>query len=304
MGSPRRDRAALTGWATTPSSSTIDGMHNLICGVDESAPARHAAYVAAHYARRAEAGVTLMHVLPPSAGLAGARSARLALGRLADDVADVLGARPTLRIETGTPADALVAAADEDLGDTLIVIGRPRRGRVADLLLGDTHRRLVRQGRHPVMVVPAGAPPPAERADVVVACDMASDRHEAGIAAARVARHLDADLTVVHVQEGPTGWHIHQGERRLVAALRRAGVEHGRIGFLQKQGRTADQLTATARDLAADVLVVDADTRGPWRRLARASVASDLAEGAGRPVIIAPLAGEARAGLEASYVAD
>jgi nucleotide-binding universal stress UspA family protein len=264
-------------------------MENLLCGVDESAPARHAAYVAAHYARRTGADLTLMHVMPASARPVGARAARLPLAGLVDDVADVLGERPALRIEIGNPARELLAAADEELGDTLIVIGRPRRGRVADLLLGETHRHLVQQRRHPVMLVPAGARPP-DRGDVVVGCDVASHRHGAGVAAARVARHLGADLTVVHVQDGPTAWQIHRGERRLLEALRHAGVEEERVGFLQGQGRTADQLVAAAEDVEADVVVVDADTRGPWRRLARASVASDLAEGAGRPVIIAPSA--------------
>lgn len=266
-------------------------MVSLLCGIDESAPARHAAYVAAHYARLAGADLTLMHVVAGTARRAAdsrairerARSARLALDELVNDSADALGARPHLRVGIGTPADQLLVAADEDIDDTLIVIGQPRRGRVADLLLGDTHRRLVRHARHPVMIVPAGARPP-NGADVVVGCDVASDRHPAAITAAHVARHLDAGLTVVNVQSGPTGWQIHRGRRDLMGALRRMGVEDDRVRFVEHAG-----------DVDADVVVVDADRRSAWRRFARASAASEFTGAAARPIIVAPPSAEALA---------
>ncbi|SDJ90708.1 universal stress protein [Natronorubrum texcoconense] len=78
--------------------------------------------------------------------------------RLVDDLVATVGDRNVEihgAIRRGRPANAILAYADENAIDTLVV-GRTGRSRVADMLLGSTTDRLLREASIPVVVVPAG----------------------------------------------------------------------------------------------------------------------------------------------------
>jgi hypothetical protein len=95
------------------------GRMRIVCSIDESTAARDAAETAGPLARRMRAELVYVH------SVTGEWSERL-------------GARSHRRCD-------------------LLIVGYTPRARFASALLGEAHRRLVRQAACPVMLVPAGA---------------------------------------------------------------------------------------------------------------------------------------------------
>src|SRR5215211_8654673 len=91
----------------------------IVCSIDESTAARDAAEIAGQLAHRMRAELVYVH------SVTGESSERL-------------GARSHRRCD-------------------LLIVGYTPRARSASALLGEAHRRLVRQAACPVMLVPAGA---------------------------------------------------------------------------------------------------------------------------------------------------
>lgn len=76
--------------------------------------------------------------------------------RLVDDLVATVGDRNVEiqgAIRRGRPATAILSYAEEHAID-MLVVGRTGRSRVADMLLGSTTDRLVREASVPVVVVP------------------------------------------------------------------------------------------------------------------------------------------------------
>ncbi|HET7045608.1 MAG TPA: universal stress protein [Gaiellaceae bacterium] len=115
----------------------------VICGVDDSGAAAGALPVARGLAARYELPLHLVHVVTPHAG-AEERAAGSALAERA------AGATATWEVETGHPADQLVAVAEER-GASFLVVGchGPRSS-----LLGSVSAEVSRRASCPVVVVP------------------------------------------------------------------------------------------------------------------------------------------------------
>jgi nucleotide-binding universal stress UspA family protein len=296
-------------------TSAHDGRMQLLCGIDDSAPGRNAAYVAGDLAQRLDASLTLLHVVSGEEAAEGrtedcgvpvhvraegseARRARTQFGMLANDVAAQTGARLVLRIETGDPAERLLAAARE-LGADLVVIGRTRRGRVADLLVRGVHARLLADSEVPVAVVPPGASLPDDDR-IVLACRRSSQPQRSATLGGRLAALMRASLVVTQVlperrRDGrPTSWEVYDAARRDAAAAAAAAADDVDVECVEYDGEPAEVLARAPDDLGAALVVVGRPERPAWQRLVCPPVAEELAHLARHPVIVVP-AGEDRA---------
>jgi nucleotide-binding universal stress UspA family protein len=144
----------------------------IVCGVDGSEQARHAASAALRLAERLGAQLTLVHVTPtrtvvpidsfpmgvdpstyPRSHELAFSEAEAAFDSLA---ADVAAADAEREVRLGEPAVVLAEVA-HDLGAELIVVGSRGRGAWRSAILGSVSGDLARLAPCPVMIVPEHA---------------------------------------------------------------------------------------------------------------------------------------------------
>ena len=125
---------------------------SIICGVDESASARGAAVVARRLSRKLGLSLVFVRVVDEGTSRETLEAAAENLELLTIDTRDADSSTRWL-VETGHPADRLVAAA-EDADASMIVVGShgPRSS-----LLGSISAEVSRRAPCPVVVVPPGA---------------------------------------------------------------------------------------------------------------------------------------------------
>ena len=143
-------------------------MQAIVCAVDESAATDDVVCVAQGLATALRGRLVLVHVAPPTeapgVSAAPAGQERLREEELADarallhDVAGRLDAGDAeQRAELGSPADRIVAIADEE-DAALLVIGSRGRGDVKSALLGSVSHGVLSKATCPVVVVPPSGP--------------------------------------------------------------------------------------------------------------------------------------------------
>ncbi len=137
------------------------GRMRIVCSIDESTAARHAAEIAGQLARRMRAELVYVH-------------------SETGDSSERVGARSHRRCD-------------------LLIVGFMARARFSSALLGEAHRRLVRDATCPVLLVPAGAPLRVG-AGVVLGYNLPYISGAAAAAAGRLAAALDSSLVVTHVE--------------------------------------------------------------------------------------------------------
>jgi nucleotide-binding universal stress UspA family protein len=135
----------------------------IICGVDGSDGALHAARVAGELSRRLEAALLLVHVServprfkmsPESFAAALEWEREHATAALADGArASGIGDDAELLAETGEPARRLLELAEERRVD-LIVVGSRGRGAWMSAILGSVSGHLAANAHCPVVIVP------------------------------------------------------------------------------------------------------------------------------------------------------
>ena len=233
----------------------------IVCSIDESTAARHAAEIAGQLARRMRAELVYVH------SVTGVSSERL-------------GARSHRRCD-------------------LLIVGYVPRARFTSALLGEAHRRLVRDATCPIMLVPAGAQLRAG-AGIVLGYNVPYLAEAAAAAAGTLAAALDSSLVVTHIQAArspsrPTDGQLHAATRRLtqaavVAAGKKLEVEH-----VERSGSPSEQLAVLATSHDAGVIVIGSP-RARWRRVRSRSVTSRLQRHARHPVLVVPRQAALRAG--------
>lgn len=143
-------------------------MRAIVCAVDESDAIDDVVRVAQALAWALRGRLVLVHVAPPTeapgVSAAPAGQERLREEELADARALLEGVAGRLdagdaeqRAEVGSPADRIVAIADEE-DAALVVIGSRGRGDVKSALLGSVSHGVASKATCPVVIVPPGAP--------------------------------------------------------------------------------------------------------------------------------------------------
>jgi nucleotide-binding universal stress UspA family protein len=151
---------------SAPAAASLFPRHHqmrILIALDRGEPAQWAFEVAADLAARTAAKVLLVHVLPPPTSLVGEfvvvledldtkhhNEADALLHKFQTMLPDVVHSRTAVR--EGTPAEQILAAADQWQAD-LIVMGTHSRGRLTRLLLGSTAEDVIRRSNCPVITV-------------------------------------------------------------------------------------------------------------------------------------------------------
>lgn len=266
-------------------------LRTILCPVDFSPTTAFGLAVAESIARRTDAVLRLLHVLPPERVIPGLPldsdpqerrgTARERLDELANDVRK-RGHPTEVRLDVGVPFQRIAAAAQsDDVG--LIVLPTHGRPAIDRVLYGACAERVVRTA--PKMVL--GVPPRLEGLHefaprrVLLAADLSSGGEAPFAAAVDLARAYAAELVIGHVftyahmsEEGPEWWWptltkdqveraIAESARRLERLAARAGTLGVACSTDLSQGsRPAAEIVRLTEEEQADVLVVGAGGRG------------------------------------------
>lgn len=181
---------------------------------------------------------------------------------------DLVGVRPEIHVRTGTPFAEIIAHARES-GADLIVVGTRPPSDPTRFLLGSTAERVVRKSPIPVLVArqPLEAQP-----EVLLAPTDFSQSSRAGIdAVARLARHWEARLVLLHVIEPILQAYVWPSEpvveqmfaaepeeledewKRALSGIDLAGVRWEKRTV---KGYAVETIVETARQLGASLTVV------------------------------------------------
>jgi nucleotide-binding universal stress UspA family protein len=147
----------LTHGAATRERRRSDSMgretrRSLVCGVDDSAYGRSAARIAARLAEDLGLRLLLVHVSEADGNGGGDHAAESLLATIV--VEEGLGTVDR-RVELGAPAQRLVAVAEDEDAE-LIVVGSRGRGALRAALLGSVSTEVIGAAPCPVLVVPPG----------------------------------------------------------------------------------------------------------------------------------------------------
>ena len=267
----------------------------ILCGVDRSDEAEHAARFAADLAVRVGTGLILLHAAPQP--WVSTRSpeyyARVReqeafdrsghLGSVVNPISVNPAASVERVVEFGRPDEVLRSVAEE-LGVTHLVVGTRGQGAVEEVLVASTSGALAREAPCPVILVPSEPPSWNEDApDATIVCGV--DGSDGSLGAARhagaLAQRLNARLVLAMVLETlgdkpPDG---------LVEDIR-AGAPGVRIYFQTLNGMAADQLLELARRREARLVVVGSRGRGAVMAAVLGSVSGRVVQETDRPVMV------------------
>jgi nucleotide-binding universal stress UspA family protein len=253
-------------------------MTRIICGLDDSDVAGRVAGTATWLARALAADVMAIHVRDQSAGCSP--TARVPEGiRSQAAGADVRG-------EHGYPARRLAQIADAEEA-TLLVVGSRGRGALRSAALGSVSRELAVSAPCPVVIVPPGAPVPADPTPMsrCVVCGVDGSGHAlaAVTVGVRLARALHCRPVIVHARRD-----FEDARRHAVAAIvdRAAAEAGGEAVAVIERGPPAKVLEDVAERERAVLLVVAARGLRPVRAALLGSTAARATATSRRAVVV------------------
>jgi nucleotide-binding universal stress UspA family protein len=200
------------------------GEHRILVGVDDSDGGAAALRYATAEARRIGAGLHLLHVVPDYRAMSPMlplipddleRTGRTILDRAVARAVDDLGPeRVATTLTTGRRVGCLVEAAEQA---TTVVLGRETPSRRERLASGATTIGVAARSSCPVVAVPPGWEPGADRRRVAVGLKSTAHPRPLLQRAFREAARRDAELVVLHA------WRLAGGYDDLIA--RRTGEQ-------------------------------------------------------------------------------
>lgn len=260
---------------------------HILLATDFSQPALLAAQTAATFARAFESRVTLLNVRAP--GAPDDFAARLEALQLLRE--ERFGHLPNVEFAAVEHAHPELAIADHvrEHEVDLVVAGRHGEQNLQDRLLGTTTERLVRHAPTSVLVVhPALREPLVLLKHVLVGSDFSDASRPAVKAAAKIARALDAWVTLMHVYDLlPTTMELleapyRQGEEHTLAAAMTRKLEEIQTQelegvpsevVLERNKNAVAAISDFAGDRQVDLVVVGTHGRTGLSRFLLGSVA-------------------------------
>ncbi|MDE2395325.1 MAG: universal stress protein [Burkholderiales bacterium] len=185
----------------------------------------------------------------------------------------------------------IVAEAAEQRADLIVIRRRGRRGRLANLLVGDMVRSVVAHAPCSVLVVAREARMWQRR--VLVAVDPQGGDTGPAAAAAGVAAECGLPLTVICVTE-PAAEAMQRAERALQNAWTAARGHGVAIDALMRIGRPHEQIVAAAQELGADLVVIGRHGDDKLGQAWLGGVAQKVIGLADRPVLVSVTPAAAR----------
>lgn len=296
---------------TRTSGASTRTLERVLVGVDDSSGAEAAAAFGVWLASERDVRVTLLHACPIPDGAASAEVLRAADDRLLEDERawlrrlEALGGQVAstasidCRVDRGSPARALVAAAGE-LDADLIAVGSHGVGRLRRSLVGSVSSQVLLHAPCSVLLFREGTAfaPAAAVHTVLVGIDGSPESSEALQQAGALAAALEARLVLVHVADPrlpvdlpPTEALRHELERRgrAVLADARTSIATPRRGVDDElvEGDAVDELVAACRRDAPAILVVGTRGLGGFKALMVGSTSLRVAGHAPCPVLVA-----------------
>lgn len=183
----------------------------------------------------------------------------------------------------------------------LVVLGTHGRGGFEHLLLGSVAERVLRKAECPVMVVPPDAAPErgVEFRRILCPIDGSPASHDAVAFAVSLARETDGEVTLLQVVEPippagefgalATDEYMRLGEAHARESLAQAVSEDVREWCRVREvvafGKASQCILDTARESAADVIVMGVRGRGAIDLAAFGSTTNEVARRARCPVV-------------------
>jgi nucleotide-binding universal stress UspA family protein len=296
-----------------------------LCATDFSERSEAAVRIAAALTRWSGGSLELVHVLPrPEMGYAALasdslvldqeirQSVRQKLSEVVAGVTDSARLSATAALLEGRPHEAIMSRAKEINAD-LVVMGAHGGAALDRLILGSVAERTVRHASLPVLIVPPGArawdpsQDKAPRCSVITALDGRPSSAGPIAFVSRLRAFLPCDVTVLrlywpyeeYARLGLTGdRELDKADPAVVADLE-LGLR-ALVGVLPGDGATTFAIEPTWGEPAArlldaalarhgDLVVIGAESRHGFARLAHPAVADNMARVAsGVPVLFVP----------------
>ncbi len=293
----------------------------ILAATDFSPEGNNAVWRADAMARQSGARMGIVHVVDPAGyqplrdwmmpcypldqkearGLAQAR-------QLAIDVANGHGLTPSVHVPVGDVSEEVVCAAAQA---DLLVLGRPHRRRLRDLLTVRTADRILRASRRPVLVVRNTVLGPYNKVLVPLDFSACSD------AALRAATQLapEQTLQLFHALD-PVGETMMREAEVPVSVVRdvraredagtlarmrrhvtRLGLDHRAMLFAVGRGRSVQATAEHARQQGAELMVITRKGRWSLAELLRADASTRLLQSSSCDLLMLPRWVDAQAQL-------
>ena len=293
----------------------MPAIRRILCPVDFSDCSRHALDHAVALARRQQAQVTALYVVPPAQTVYPALGigAYVPYVHSVDDLKQFQQSLERFVSNPDYPVTAISVEAlvvDEilkraaELPADLIVMGTHGRSGFDRLLLGSVAERVLARAPCPVLTIPPRAPDAAPSADLKftnVLC--AIDFSPSSLAALTHAARFVADgaqLRVLHVTERLPGWQLvpavatgasddplvvlQEAHDRIHQAVRSTLRDVAQVRELVSEGDAGDEILEAARTDGVDLIVIGAHA-GRAGLLGFGSTSHDVLRGAACPVL-------------------
>jgi nucleotide-binding universal stress UspA family protein len=210
-----------------------------------------------------------------------------ALGRLQSFAGSLpSGLHTRLHPLPGAPPGRAITRFAAGMGADLLVVGSHGRSRLERLMLGSVSETVVRLAPCPTLVIPPRADDAvdgaAEFGHILCAVDFSDASLRALEYALTMAEEADAELTVLHVQDGQI-----EADRQRIMQLIPDGVRsYCTVEAVLRQGVVHREIAALAAERRADLIVMGFHGHGAINRVMFGSNTARVVREAACPVLI------------------
>ncbi|NTU80938.1 MAG: universal stress protein [Chloroflexales bacterium] len=208
------------------------------------------------------------------------------------------GARVRTEVAFGSPAQAIIAAADRCTA-TMIVMATHGRGGIGQWLVGSVAHKVMRLTPLPVLAIRGLAPErlalrrivvpldgsPLARAALPIALDLARRSGATLLLLTVLTPQIGVDPSLVR-PSGPIDMRVLR--EQLVSELDGIATEYGDVPIttVVSEGLVGDTICREAEQHAADLIVMTSHGYSGWRRLTLGSVTDKVLHGTQVPVLV------------------